>query len=67
MVASPVAVTTGGVAVSAEALTAVDVSYPVPAELIRGKTAVTVKFVAKSARNGVGPVSGVIRMVRVTE
>jgi len=44
-----------------------EVSYPVPAELIRGKTAVTVKFVAKSARNGVGPVSGVIRMVRVTE
>jgi len=36
----------------------------VPAELVRGKRSVTVKFVAKSARNGVGPVSGVIRMVR---
>jgi uncharacterized protein len=41
-----------------------EVSYPVPAELVRGKRSVTVKFVAKSARNGVGPVSGVIRMVR---
>ena len=41
-----------------------EVSYPVPAELVRGKGSVTVKLVARSAQNGVGPVSGVIRMVR---
>ncbi|HLI94016.1 MAG TPA: beta-L-arabinofuranosidase domain-containing protein, partial [Puia sp.] len=41
-----------------------EISYPVPPELVKGKKAVTVKFVARSARNGVGPVSGVIRMVR---
>ncbi|HLX67619.1 MAG TPA: beta-L-arabinofuranosidase domain-containing protein [Puia sp.] len=40
------------------------ISYPVPAELVRGKGSVTVKFVARSKQNGVGPVSGVIRMVR---
>ena len=41
-----------------------EVLYPVPLELVRGKKSVTVKFVAKSAHNSVGPVSGVIRMVR---
>jgi uncharacterized protein len=41
-----------------------EISYPVPAELVRGKGSVTVKFVARSALNGVGPVSGVIRMVK---
>ncbi|HEV3415080.1 MAG TPA: beta-L-arabinofuranosidase domain-containing protein, partial [Puia sp.] len=41
-----------------------EVSYPVPDALVRGKKSVKVKFVAKSAHNGVGPVSGVIRMVR---
>ena len=41
-----------------------EVSYPVPDELVRGKKTVVVKFVAKSANNGVGPVSGVIRMLR---
>jgi hypothetical protein len=41
-----------------------DISYPVPQELVRGKQSVTVKFVARSAHNGVGPVSGTIRMVR---
>jgi hypothetical protein len=41
-----------------------DISYPVPPALVRGKQSVTVKFVARSARNGVGPVSGTIRMVR---
>jgi DUF1680 family protein len=41
-----------------------EISYPVPAELVRGKGSVTVKFVARSALNGVGPVSGVVRMVK---
>ncbi|HET6254019.1 MAG TPA: beta-L-arabinofuranosidase domain-containing protein [Puia sp.] len=41
-----------------------EVAYPVPAELVKGKKMVTVKFVARAAQNGVGPVSGVIRMVR---
>jgi len=41
-----------------------DISYPVPQELVRGKQSVTVKFVARSAHDGVGPVSGTIRMVR---
>jgi uncharacterized protein len=41
-----------------------DISYPVPPALVRGKQSVTVKFVAHSAHNGVGPVSGTIRMVR---
>ncbi|HUB60976.1 MAG TPA: beta-L-arabinofuranosidase domain-containing protein [Puia sp.] len=41
-----------------------EISYPVPDSLVRGKESVVVKFVAKSAHNGVGPVSGVIRMVR---
>jgi DUF1680 family protein len=41
-----------------------EISYPVPDSLVRGKRSVTVKFVARSAQNGVGPVSGVIRMVR---
>ena len=41
-----------------------DISYPVPPALVKGKQSVTVKFVAHSAQNGVGPVSGTIRMVR---
>jgi DUF1680 family protein len=41
-----------------------DISYPVPQELVKGKQSVTVKLVARSAHNGVGPVSGTIRMVR---
>ena len=41
-----------------------EISYPVPDALVRGKKSVTVKFVAKSVHNGVGPVSGAIRMVR---
>jgi uncharacterized protein len=41
-----------------------EVLYPVPAELVRGKKSVVVKFAAKSPHNSVGPVSGVIRMVR---
>ena len=41
-----------------------EVSYPVPAGLVKGKKSVVVKFVAKGAHNGVGPVSGVVRMVR---
>jgi hypothetical protein len=41
-----------------------EIAYPVPPELVRGKQTVTVKFVARSAQNGVGPVSGTIRMVR---
>jgi uncharacterized protein len=41
-----------------------EISYPVPQELVRGRQTVTVRFVAHSPQNGVGPVSGVIRMVR---
>ena len=41
-----------------------EISYPVPQELVRGKQTVTVRFAARSPQNGVGPVSGVIRMVR---
>jgi len=41
-----------------------DISYPVPQELVKGKQSVTVKLMARSAHNGVGPVSGTIRMVR---
>ena len=41
-----------------------DVSYPIPPALVKGKQSVTVKFMAHSAHNGVGPVSGTIRMVR---
>ena len=41
-----------------------EISYPVPDALVQGKKTVLVKFVAKSAHNGVGPVSGVLRMVR---
>ena len=41
-----------------------EVKYPVPQELVRGKSTVTIKFVARSPHNGVGPVSGTIRMVK---
>lgn len=41
-----------------------EMAYPVPAELVKGKKTVTVKFVARSAHTAVGPVSGIIRMVR---
>jgi hypothetical protein len=41
-----------------------EISYPLPQELLRGKQTVTVRFVTRSPQNGVGPVSGVIRMVR---
>jgi DUF1680 family protein len=41
-----------------------EIKYPVPRELVKGKSTVTVKFVARSPRNGVGPVSGTIRMVK---
>ena len=41
-----------------------EMAYPLPPELVRGKQTVTVRFVARSAQNGVGPVSGTIRMVR---
>jgi uncharacterized protein len=41
-----------------------EILYPVPDGLVRGKKSVVVKFVAKSSHNSVGPVSGVIRMVR---
>ena len=41
-----------------------EISYPVPQELVRGKKTVTVTFAAHAAHNGVGPVSGTIRMVR---
>jgi hypothetical protein len=41
-----------------------EIDYPIPQELVRGKTSVTVKLAAHSAHNTVGPVSGTIRMVR---
>ena len=41
-----------------------EIKYAVPQELVKGKTAVTVKFAAASPRNAVGPVFGTIRMVR---
>jgi hypothetical protein len=41
-----------------------EISYPVPDGLVHGKKSVVVKFVARSAHTSVGPVSGVIRMVR---
>jgi hypothetical protein len=41
-----------------------EITYPVPDGLVRGKKTVLVKFVAKSPHNSVGPVSGMIRMVR---
>jgi hypothetical protein len=41
-----------------------ELTYPVPQELVKGKSSVTVKFVAHNAHTSVGPVSGTIRMVR---
>ena len=41
-----------------------EIAYPVPAQLVKGKQTVTVKFVAHGKHLAVGPVSGVIRMVR---
>lgn len=41
-----------------------EIIYPIPQELVKGKQSVVVKFAAHSAHNGVGPVSGTIRMVR---
>ena len=41
-----------------------EIDYPIPQELVRGKTSVTVKLAAHTAHNTVGPVSGTIRMVR---
>lgn len=40
------------------------VRYPLPADLVKGKQTVTVKFAALRPRAGVGPVAGVIRMVK---
>jgi hypothetical protein len=41
-----------------------EIKYKVPQELVKGKTSVTVKFVARSGNNSVGPVFGTVRMVR---
>ncbi|HEY4064885.1 MAG TPA: beta-L-arabinofuranosidase domain-containing protein [Puia sp.] len=41
-----------------------EIKYPVPQELVKGKTTVVVKFASRSPHNGVGPVSGTIRMVK---
>jgi len=41
-----------------------EITYPIPQELVKGKQTVTVRFAAHSPHNGVGPVSGTIRMVR---
>jgi hypothetical protein len=41
-----------------------EVKYAVPQGLVKGKTSVNVRFVAKSRNNSVGPVYGTVRMVR---
>ena len=41
-----------------------EIGYPIPEQLVKGKQTVTVKFVAHNKHTAVGPVSGVIRMVR---
>ena len=41
-----------------------EVGYPIPQELVRGKSTVVVRFAARDARTSVGPVSGTIRLVR---
>jgi len=41
-----------------------ELKYPLPEDVVKGKQTVTVKIVAKSAGNGVGPIYGTIRMVR---
>ncbi len=41
-----------------------EISYPIPQELVKGKSGVTVKLAAHGAHTTVGPVSGTIRMVR---
>ncbi len=41
-----------------------DIPYPVPQELVKGKTSVTVTFSARASNNAVGPVYGTIRMVK---
>jgi len=41
-----------------------DIPYPVPQELVKGKTSVTVKFSARASNNAVGPVYGTIRLVK---
>jgi uncharacterized protein len=40
------------------------VGYPIPQELVKGKSSVVVKFAARNAHTSVGPVSGTIRVVR---
>ncbi len=41
-----------------------EVGYPIPRELVRGKSTVVIRFAARDARTSVGPVSGTIRVVR---
>ncbi|HVU59007.1 MAG TPA: beta-L-arabinofuranosidase domain-containing protein [Puia sp.] len=41
-----------------------EIKYPVPQELVKGKTSVTVRLAARSNNNSVGPIYGTIRMVR---
>jgi uncharacterized protein len=40
------------------------VSYPIPRELVKGKSSVVVRFAAHNIHTSVGPVSGTIRLVR---
>ena len=41
-----------------------ELKYPLPEDVVKGKQSVTVKIVAKSANNEVGPIYGTIRMIR---
>jgi DUF1680 family protein len=41
-----------------------EIGYPIPQELVRGKSNVVVRFIAHNAHSSVGPVSGTIRLVR---
>ena len=41
-----------------------EVGYPIPRELVRGKSTVLIRFAARDAHTSVGPVSGTIRLVR---
>jgi len=41
-----------------------EIGYPIPQELVRGKSSITVRFAAHNAHSGVGPVSGTIRVIR---
>jgi DUF1680 family protein len=41
-----------------------EITYPIPQELVSGKSSIIVRFAAHNAQTSVGPVSGTIRMIR---